>query len=347
MTREIDRFRTPGAPSLRASASSARRAPRALPRRFRRPRLLIVGCGDVGTRLLGHLAHRLHERLGVVAVTRRLEQRDRLRALGARTLAIDLDDRRAVRRLAALAAWTIHLAPPPAVGDDDPRIARLVAACSPEMRRRQRRAQPPARWVYLSTTGVYGDAGGARFDETRRVAPATARARRRVAAERRIRALVRSGVAHAAILRAPGLYAHDRLPLERLRRRTPVLVEADDVFTNHVHADDLAHALWLALFRARPARVYHAVDDRPMKVGEYLDRVADACGLARAPRLTRDAITAQVSAATMSFLSESRRLVNRRLARELRCRLRWPTVESALAALASAGAARARRCRSL
>lgn len=308
---------------------ASRAAPRALPRRLRRPRLLVLGCGDVGLRLLRQLAPRLGPALGAIAVTHRPEQQAAARTLGARAIAADLDDRRSLRRLAAFTGWMIDLAPPPASGRDDPRSARLIAASTPALRRR---SGMPARWAYVSTTGVYGDCGGALFDETRPVAPASARAIRRVAAEKRMRALGASGLVRVAILRAPGIYAQDRLPTERLRRGTPALAEADDVYTNHVHADDLARAAWLALFRGRPGRVYHAVDDTDLKMGAYFDKVADALGLARPPRLPREQIARQVSPAMMSFMSESRRLANRRLKRELRCRLRWPTVDATLAA---------------
>ncbi|GMV02295.1 MAG: hypothetical protein AMXMBFR52_19510 [Burkholderiales bacterium] len=309
-----------------------RATPRALPRRFRRPRLLVIGCGDVGLRLLRHLAPRLRGALDAIAVTRRPGQQAAARALGARAIAADLDDRRSLRRLAAFTGWTIDLAPPPASGVGDPRSARLIAASTPALRRRRLRGLP-ARWTYVSTTGVYGDCDGARFDETRPVAPTSARAVRRVAAERRMRALGARGLARVPILRAPGIYAQDRLPLERLRRGTPALADTDDVHTNHVHADDLARAAWLALFRGRPGRVYHAVDDSDLKMGAYFDKVADALGLPRPPRLPREEVARQVSAAMLSFMSESRRLANQRLKRELRCRLRWPTVDATLAAL--------------
>lgn len=304
----------------------------ALPRRLRRPRLLVVGCGDVGLRLVAALGRRLPDALHICAVTRNAGQRMRAEEHGARALAIDLDDRRDLRRLASLARWVIHLAPPRSDTEGDPRTAHLIAACRPAIERARRCGIAPARWIYVSTTGVYGDAGGAFFDETRRLAPSTARARRRVAAESGIRSLARGG-ARAAILRAPGIYAHDRLPVERLRRGDPVPDAHDDVYTNHIHADDLARIAWLALFRARPARVYHAVDDRPMRVGDYLDRVADAIGLARPPRVARAALAAHLGPQALSFLGESRRLDNRRLKTELRYRLRWPSVETTLADL--------------
>lgn len=200
-----------------------------------------------------------------------------------------------------------------------------------------RLAPPPARrrWVYLSTTGVYGDCGGAHFDETRPVAPGSARALRRVDAERRFRRAAAQGGARAAILRVPGIHAHDRLPLERLRRGLPVLCADEDVHTSHVHADDLARIARAALARGRPGRVVHAVDDSALKMGDYFDRVADAFGIQRPPRVPRAGLGALVTPTMLSFMSESRRLTAQRMRRELRVRLRWPDVDATLADLAA------------
>ncbi|MCM5572227.1 SDR family NAD(P)-dependent oxidoreductase [Burkholderiaceae bacterium FT117] len=344
------------------------RAPAPCPvSRLRRPRLLVVGCGDVGMRLLGRLGARIADRqISVVAVTRDPARRAAARGLGARTLAIDLDaplrGPRAgtaglrpgaapdARRLGGLARWSIHLAPPPDTGEDDPRLGRLIAARGRSValaRRRfgrnaellplRERLRPPlaaglpGRWTLIGTTGVYGDCGGAEVDEARPVAPTTARAKRRVAAERRLRGAVRTGLVRGSVLRVPGIYAHDRLPVDRLRRGLPAPVPAEDTYTNHVHAEDLAAIAWLALFRGRPGRTVNAVDDSDLRMGDWFDRVADACGLPRPPRLPRAELARQVSPMMLSFMSESRRLSNRRLKRELRVRLRWPTVDAALA----------------
>jgi nucleoside-diphosphate-sugar epimerase len=184
---------------------------------------------------------------------------------------------------------------------------------------------------------VYGDCGGALVDETRPVAPKNARALRRVDAELALRRWTRRGRGSASILRVPGIYAHDRLPLKRLQEGTPALRDEDDVYTNHVHADDLARIVALALFRALPGRVYHASDDTRMKMGEYFDAVADAFKLPRPPRLPWSELKAAVTPATLSFMSESRRLDNGRIKRELGVRLRYPTVEDALGQIAMVG----------
>ncbi|MBA5689508.1 SDR family oxidoreductase [Rugamonas apoptosis] len=285
-------------------------------RKFDRPRLLIIGCGDVGMRLLPLLRTQFR----VFAVTSQPARCAALRALGAVPLVADLDRPATLRRLAGLAQYVVHLAPPQSDGARDLRTRNLTAIL-PEH----------GRLVYVSTSGVYGDCGGAVIDESRPVAPRNGRAQRRVDAEQVLRDwAVRRGTA-LAILRVPGIYAGDRLPLKRLREGTPALVEADDVYTNHIHADDLARIVARALLRGRPNRVYHAVDDSDMKMAQYFDVVADAHGLARAPRLPRAELERVVTPTLLSFMSESRRMRNARLKQELGVRLRYPTVADALA----------------
>ncbi|MBT9597676.1 MAG: SDR family oxidoreductase [Vitreoscilla sp.] len=289
--------------------------------RFKRPRLLIIGCGDVGWRVLRLLGRAWSVRV----LTRSVEPFDALREAGAVPLRGDLDDPRTLGRLAGLADAVLHLAPPPGQGPADPRTAALVRALA--------RRPGPRCLVYASTSGVYGDCGGARFDESRPVAPATERAWRRADAESRLRW---AGLAlgwRVSLLRIPGIYALDREggdPRDRVRRGSPVLVAEDDVYTNHIHADDLARACVAALHRGAPQRAYHVSDDGELKMGDHFDAVADACGLPRPPRISRAQAEAVMSPMQLSFLGESRRLDNRRLKRELRVRLRYPTVADAL-----------------
>ncbi|MDC8757375.1 sugar nucleotide-binding protein [Janthinobacterium fluminis] len=280
-----------------------------------RPRLLILGCGDVGMRLLPLLRGRFR----VFAVTSQPGRRAELRAAGAIPVVADLDDRASLARLSGLASRIVHLAPPRADGMLD-RRTRNVCAILPER----------ARLVYVSTSGVYGDCGGAVIDETRAVAPSNERAKRRVDAERVLRAWARGSHSVLSILRVPGIYAAERLPLKRLQLGTPALDAADDVYSNHIHADDLAHIIARALFRGLPGRVYHAVDDSDMKMADYFDAVADAHALPRSPRLPRAALREAVSPVLLSFMSESRRMLNRRIKDELGVRLRYARVADAL-----------------
>ena len=219
--------------------------------------LLIVGCGDVARRVLPRLVGRYR----VHALLRDPEQFAWWRRAGAVPVLADLDDARSLARIAGLAEVVLHFAPPPERGAVDTRMRRLLAALA-------KGKSLPQRLVYISTSGVYGDCAGARIDETRRLAPATARAARRVDAERRLRAFGRQNGVVVSILRAPGIYAADRLPIERLQKGTPALCAADDVYTNHIHADDLALLVCAALRYGRANRAYNACDDSEMKMGE-------------------------------------------------------------------------------
>jgi nucleoside-diphosphate-sugar epimerase len=342
-------------------------------RTLRRPRVLIVGCGDVGMRCVEQLQHRAH----IFALTSHAERRVTLRAAGVTPLVGDLDAPRSLKRLAGLAPVVLHLAPPQKDGAEDSRTRALLAALTaprarataryglaahaPVGRQRRLRAaarlgnpagspprhaaqtaivpdaplrtalrRAPPRIVYASTSGVYGDCGGALIDETRTVAPANPRARRRVSAERQLRQAAARGALSACIARIPGIYAGNRLPLARLAKRTPALVDADDVYTNHIHADDLAAILLRMTTHGRPSRVIHASDNSTLKMGEYFDRVADAYGVERAPRISREAAERQLEPMMLSFMRESRVLANVRLMRELKVRLRYRDVDEFL-----------------
>lgn len=371
---------------------------RPVPRRFRRQRLLIIGCGDIGQRVV----QQLHHGWQVMGVARSDETLQKIRTAGA--LAMRADD---AHRLAPWATHVLHAAPPASRdGEVTDRLTRgwlqalarargqrasttsrpgrthrlgarsaaaLLAVPAPAAQTRSQTQAPSApRLVYLSTTGVYGDRGGAFTRETDTLQPLTDRARRRVDAERQVRYGIHrpdgsnagsrraahphadsarpdsahrdsahvSGARHrrlqqpplpALVLRVPGIYAADRLPVERLRQQVPALVPADDVITNHIHADDLARIARTALLRGPRQRVINAVDDSQMTLGEYMDQVADRLGLPRPPRRPRAELARTLSEVRMSFMRESRRLDTRRLKRELRVRLQWPTVADFLA----------------
>jgi len=293
-----------------------------LPARFRRERLLIVGCGDVGLRV----ARFLPSSVRLLALTSNPQRTVELRQLGITPLMGNLDDARSLRRLAGLGTRVLHLAPPPAIGHTDPRVRALLNAL--------RARGLPRALVYGSTSGVYGDCGGARVTEARAVRPATARAQRRVYAESAVRWWGRSAGVRTSVLRIPGIYAANRAggdPRERVRRGAPVLQASEDVYTNHIHADDLARACIAALWRGAAQRVYHASDDTDMKMGDYLDAVATVSGLPLPPRISRAQALAELSSTVLSFMGESRRLDNHRLKAELRLRLRYPTVLAGIA----------------
>ena len=111
-----------------------------------------------------------------------------------------------------------------------------------------------------------------------------------------------------------------------------MLVAADDVYTNHIHADDLARACIAAIWRGRPQRIYNVNDDSQMKMGDYFDLAADLYGLPRPPRVPRSTAQNELPLMLLSFMAESRRLDNSRLKRELRLKLGYPLVTVGLLA---------------
>jgi nucleoside-diphosphate-sugar epimerase len=296
-----------------------------LPARFRRERVLIVGCGDVGLRVARALAGRMR----LLALTSSTQRVTLLRSNGITPLEGDLDRPATLARLAGIATRVVHLAPPP--GEGNPQWWRDLRTVA--LLRVLRRRRVPLSMVYGSTTGVYGDCEGARVPETRPPQPRTPRAQRRVDAERAVRHFGRAAHVRASILRIPGIYAADReggTPRERLLKRTPVLEPQDDVYTNHIHADDLARAVVAALWRGGAQRAYNVSDDTDMKMGDYFDLAADLYGVPRPPRIARTAARDTLPLMLLSFMGESRRLVNDRMKNELKLVLRYPTVAAGL-----------------
>lgn len=281
--------------------------------------ILIIGCGDIALRA----AALLRGRYRLFGLVRNSAHHAVLRAAGIVPVSGDLDRRDSLFRIAGLAHAVLHLAPPANAGESDMRTCNLLAALS--------RGSLPQRLVYISTSGVYGDCGGAAVDEAHVLAPQSSRAQRRVDAEQRIRAWAQRNGVHASILRVPGIYAEQRLPLERLRAGTPAICAHEDSHTNHIHADDLARTLVAALRHGKPNRVYHASDDSEMTMGDYFDAVADTFALPRPARLPRAEAERAVSPLMWSFMCESRRLSNARMKRELKLVLRYATVADALA----------------
>jgi nucleoside-diphosphate-sugar epimerase len=284
-------------------------------------RLLIVGFGDIARRMLPLLRGRYR----IYALARRQEALAPLRAAGVTAIRGDLDAPDSLNALAGLAHDVVHLAPPPDRGTRDSRTAHLIAALA-------KGSSLPQQFVYISTSGVYGDCRGELVTETRTPQPRTERARRRADAERQLREWGRRSGVRVVILRVPGIYAADRLPVARLARGTPALAPEEDAFVNHVHADDLARIVVAALFRGGRGRMYNASDDAPIRMGDYFDLVAEHFGLPRPPRVTRAEAESTVPAQLLSFMDESRRLANRRLKAELRLKLRYPTVREGIAA---------------
>jgi nucleoside-diphosphate-sugar epimerase len=297
---------------------------RSLPRRFRLTRVLIVGCGDVGVRI----AQKFGARLRLFGTTRSSERKAQIRDSGAVPIQLELARSKGLIRAATLARHVIVLSPPPSTGLGDSgsialaqALKRAQATCSNQDR---------LRVSYISTTGVYGDCSGRVINEQAPLRPSTLRAQRRVAAERIWHQLSKTSGVRLAVLRAPGIYANDRLPLERLKQGLPALLAQQDVYTNHIHANDLAQMSLACVLRIKGRRNYNATDASELRMGDYFDKIAEHFGLPKPPRVDRKTLEQMVSPMMLSFMNESRRIDGSRLLREQHLRLLYPTIESTL-----------------
>lgn len=287
--------------------------------------LLMVGCGDIALRV----APLLQKRYRVFGLCRKPENFCKLRTHTITPILGDLDYPDSLAKLAGIAQAVLHLAPPPSEGLKDPRTTYLLAALSRQSLAKRRIL--PQRLIYISTSGVYGDCKGEWVSENYPLNPTNARAWRRVDAEKQVRHWGLRNNVHVSILRVPGIYAAERLPIARLQQGTPVLSANEDSYTNHIHADDLARIIVAALHYGKPGRVYHASDDSHLKMGDYFDLVADYLGLPRPPRIPRYQASQSISPSLLSFMNESRRLTNSRIKQELHINLLYPTVAAGIA----------------
>lgn len=290
-------------------------------------RALIVGCGDIGCRLARRLAAAA---IGTTGMVRSERSADVLRRLGIRPLIADLDAPLDSLRSALDGEgcdWLFQFAPPPADGEHDPRTRGLLAALP----------QAPQRLIYLSTSAVYGDCAGRWIDESAPLSPNTARGRRRLDAECAVRDYAAAQRCSAVILRVPGIYGPGRLPVERLRRGTPVLRREDSPYTNRIHADDLAAAAHRIAERGEAGAAYNVSDGQPTTMTDYFLRCAALLGLPEPPQVDLAEARRSLSPMLLSFLDESKRLSNRRLVESLGWSPQFPDLAAGLAGCLSDG----------
>ena len=286
--------------------------------------MLIVGCGDVGRRLALTAKTRGE---AAKCLVRSAESLRRLQAQGLEGSVLDLDEPSPVRQTSIADVEIFYFAPPPSAGRTDPRMTRFLAALP-------QAAHP--RVVYISTTGVYGDCGGERVDETRPANPQVDRARRRYDAEQQLADWHAAGCGELVVLRVAGIYGPDKLPIKRLQQQLPMVSEDEAPWTNRIHIDDLVAVCSAAMARGRDGEVYNVSDGNPSNMRDYFDRVADTFDLPRAPQIAIADAAETLSAGLLSYLTESRRLDNRKMLDELGITLRYPTLTEGLTACKAA-----------
>lgn len=286
-------------------------------------KILIIGCGDIGSRVADLYRHRGQR---TSALARGSAAAENLAARGLRVYVGDLDQPDKMPELPTAGSVIFYFAPPPAWGTDDPRLRAFLKHIAG--------GDLPRKIVYVSTSGVYGDRQGAWVTEDSPTAPGTDRARRRLAAESLLREWATHNGTAVAILRVGGIYGPGRLPLERIRQGTPVLNDEDCGYTNRIHADDLATVCLAAAERG--VGIYNVSDGHPTTMTDYFTKVADLHGLPRPTPISLDRAQTALSPEMMSYLAESRRLDNRRMLDELGVTLRYPTLQEGLEACVTA-----------
>ncbi len=283
--------------------------------------IFIIGCGYVGTLVAQKWSK---DNRSVAALARSASSVAKLQALGIAPHPGDLDDPATLRGLPVAATTLYYFAPPPPRGAIDSRMHNLVAALDA--------TAPPRKILYISTSGVYGDTNGDWVTEETPLNPQADRARRRVDAEQTLQQWCEAHSVPLTILRVAGIYGPDKLPLKRLREGTPVLREAECGYTNRIHVEDLV-SVCIAAAAGEEGGIYNVSDGHPGTMSGYFFAVADACGLPRPSEITMAEAKQVLTPAMLSYLTESRRLDNGKLLRELGITLKYPTLADGLRTL--------------
>ncbi len=283
----------------------------------------IIGCGDIGESVVKIL---LAKKCGVNLLVRSSARREYLEKYGVDISQIDLD-REDMSQLKTAAKRVIWLAPPPQSGCREPRVQRWLQSLN--------HGALPEKIVYISTSGVYGDCGGAWVDESRPVNPQADRSKRRVDAERQIEAWCQQHQVPYVILRVAGIYGEGRWPLARIKRGDPVVAPQEAAFSNRIHQDDLAQACVAALLRDGAQGIINVSDGQPSTMSDYFQQIAKAFCLPELQEITLSEALQQLSPAMLSYVTESRRIDNRKMVKLLALKLKYPTLEDALGAISS------------
>ena len=281
----------------------------------------IIGCGDIGRRVARDIRdlYQNHENR-TSAVVQSKQSAQRCEQLGVTPLIYDLDKPTPLDITAFEAAELYYFAPPPKNGITDPRLDNFLKQLQ----------GAPRKVVLISTTGVYGDCQGEWIDEYRPVNPQTDRAKRRVAAETTLIEWAAQYAKPYIILRVPGIYSRDRLPLARLRKKLPIVQQSEAAFTNRIHADDLASICIEAMNSDLSVEIFNTTDGDPSTMVDYFNRVADFAGLDRPKQISLEEAKNTLSAGMLSYAGESRRIGNAKLLKVLGIKLRHPTLSSTL-----------------
>jgi nucleoside-diphosphate-sugar epimerase len=283
------------------------------------PDILIVGCGDIGVRVA-----RLEKQTGrkVFGLVRSEEGADRLLGHGIEPVMGTLDDLTSLSDLPSAGKLVYYFAPPTGGGPFDSRMRSFCQAVGV--------GQMPAKVVYMSTSGVYGDCGGEWVTEETPLNPQTSRAQRRVDAEATLQKWGQEHSVPVVILRVTGIYGPGRLPLARIQQGHPVLREEESPPTNRIHADDLAIVCLKAAEKAADGDIFNVSDGQPGTMTQYFNLVSELLDLPTLPQVDMEEAKRVMNPMMLSYLTETRRMDNRKMIDQLDITLKYPNLAAGL-----------------
>jgi len=284
--------------------------------------IVIVGCGDIGQRVA-----KIWKNQGksVFGLTRSEESLNTLRQQHLHAIPADLDNTESLSELngrLSKESLLYYFAPPSVKGVEDTRMRNFLNAMTSE--------NLPAQFIYISTSGVYGDQQGQLINEQTPANPQVDRAKRRYHAELQLQKWAKKHAVALTILRVGGIYGPGRLPLQRLKDEIPMLHENLAPLTNRIHADDLAQVCVAAANKKAAGQIYNVSDGSNSNMTEYFNTIADACGLKRPPLVDWDEAEKTISKGMLSYLKESRKMDNSKMIKELGITLKYPTLKDGL-----------------
>ncbi len=284
-------------------------------------RVLIVGCGYVGLPLGAELTRQDHE---VFGVRRSAAAAAQLEAVGIRPLIADITNPRDLAALPAPFDWVVNCAASGGGGADDYRRLyvegnrNLIAWLS---------ATPLKKFVYTSSTGVYGQNDGSLVKETAPTEPLTEPGRVLVETEKLLLDAARERGFPAVILRVAGIYGPGRGHYLKQFLRNEARLEGEGLrHLNMIHRDDVAGIIVAALRGARPGEIYNAVDDEPVTQATYFRWLAEELGKYPPPSVPEDADANRKRGVT------NKKVSNRKLKAELGYQFKYPNFRKGFSA---------------
>jgi nucleoside-diphosphate-sugar epimerase len=277
-------------------------------------RVLIIGCGYIGLPLGAELVRQGHEVFGVRRTTAAEQE---LKAVGITPLCADITRPETLAGLPAPFDWVVNCV---ASGGGEAEDYRRVYLQGTRHLVEWLATVPVKKFVYTSSTSVYGQNDGSLIKETSPAEPQAETAQVLVAAEKVLLDAVREKKFPAVILRVAGIYGPDRGHAFKQYLNNEARIEGKgERILNMIHQDDVVGSVVAALKSGRAGEIYNAVDDEPVSQFNFFQWLAGTLGKWPPPSVPEDADAARKRGVT------SKKVSNRRLKMELGYQFKYPT----------------------